>query len=55
MGKSSPKVAPYEPPPEVNDPAVDAAIAKEKLLARKRKGRSATILSQEPSSNETLG
>ena len=51
---SSPSVAPYVPPPAVNDPAIEAALAKEKLLARKRKGRAATMLS-DPSSDASQG
>lgn len=45
MGGSKPKPVVYQEPPKENDPAVEAALAKEALLARKRKGRASTILS----------
>jgi len=44
---STPKVQPYTPPPQANDPALEAQLEKEKLLARKRKGRQSTILSDQ--------
>jgi len=44
---STPKVQPYTPPPQANDPALEAQMEKEKLLARKRKGRQSTILSDQ--------
>lgn len=44
---STPKVQPYTPPPQANDPALEAQLEKEKLLARKRKGRRSTILSDQ--------
>jgi hypothetical protein len=54
MGHSSaPKAEPYVPPKKVNDPEIEAQLQKEKILARKRKGRQATILSEgiEPVNN----
>ena len=44
---SAVKVQPYTPPPQANDPALEAQLEKEKLLARKRKGRQSTILSDQ--------
>jgi len=50
---STPKVQPYTPPPpQANDPALEAQLEKEKLLARKRKGRQSTILSDQTGSSE---
>lgn len=46
---STPKVQPYQAPPQANDPALEAALEKEKILARKRKGRQSTILSDQSS------
>ncbi len=51
-GGSPPPVTVQKAPRE-NDPAVEAALAKEKLLARKRKGRAATILSDQAPENTT--
>jgi len=45
---STPKVQPYQAPPQANDPALEAALEKEKILARK-KGRQSTILSDQSS------
>jgi hypothetical protein len=49
---STPKVQPYQAPPQANDPALEAALEKEKILARKRKGRQSTILSDQTGSSE---
>ena len=49
---STPKVQPYQAPPQANDPALEAALEKEKSLARKRKGRQSTILSDQTGSSE---
>ena len=49
---STPKVQPYQAPPQANDPAFEAALEKEKILARKRKGRQSTILSDQTGSSE---
>lgn len=44
-GGGSPAPPPPPPPaPKVEDPAVQEAIEKERLLHRKRKGRQSTIL-----------
>ena len=51
---STPKVQPYQAPPATNDPALEAALEKEKLLARKRKGRKSTILSDQTGSSEDI-
>lgn len=41
---SSPSVSPQPAAPSVTDPAVEEAAAKERALARLRKGRRSTIL-----------
>ncbi len=46
-GSKAPAPVAYTEPPAGNDPAVEAALAKEKLLAKKRKGRASTILSDQ--------
>ena len=51
---STPKVQPYQAPPKANDPALEAQLEKEKLLARKRKGRQSTILSDQTGSSEDI-
>jgi hypothetical protein len=51
---STPKVQPYQAPPQANDPALEAALEKEKILARKRKGRQSTILSDQTGSSEDI-
>lgn len=45
-GGGRPAVQKIEDPPAVTDPAIAAALEKERLLARKKKGRASTILSQ---------
>ena len=55
MGGSKPKPVVYQEPPKENDPAVEAALAKEELLARKRKGRASTILSTQNEAPATGG
>ena len=47
LGGSKPAPVAYSEPPQGNDPAVEAALAKEKLLAKKKKGRAATIMSDQ--------
>jgi len=52
---STPKVQPYTPPPpQANDPALEAKLEKEKLLARKRKGRQSTILSDQSGGSDDM-
>jgi hypothetical protein len=53
---STPKVQPYTPPPppQANDPALEAQLEKEKLLARKRKGRQSTILSDQSGGSDDM-
>ena len=41
----NPSVQPFTPAPRENDPAAEAARAKERLLARLKRGRQSTILS----------
>ena len=45
---SSPSAPPivYQPAPKKTDPAVEAAREKERLLARRRRGRQSTILAE---------
>ena len=58
-GGGQPAVQPYKPAPKGDDPAVQAAILKERELAMKRKGRKSTILTpmtgDEPQGNTLLG
>lgn len=44
MCGGAPEPAPYVPPPKKEDPEVQEAIAKERELQLKRKGRQSTIL-----------
>ena len=43
-GGSYPRVEPAKPPPKLTDKEVQEAMAKERMLALKRKGRGSTIL-----------
>lgn len=46
MSSPSPPPIVYQPAPKKTDPAVEAAREKERLLARRRRGRQSTILSE---------
>lgn len=52
---------PPAPAPTVNDPAVEAALLKEKILNQKRRGRSKTLLEEsyggqgDPALKDNLG
>ena len=58
--KAPPPPAPA-PAPTVNDPAVEAALLKEKILNQKRRGRSKTLLEEsyggqgDPALKDNLG
>jgi len=57
---SYPPPPPPPPPPTINDAEVEAALKRERELARKRKGRSSTVLTQhfmtgEPTEKTLLG
>lgn len=43
-GSKPPKVEPVTPPPKITDPSIQAAAAKARMAAYKRRGRASTIL-----------
>jgi hypothetical protein len=46
-----PAVPAFKPSPKASDPAVEAAREKERLMAKRRRGRQSTLLSGETEDN----
>jgi hypothetical protein len=52
-GGKRPPVEKAEKPPSVSDPAIAAALEKERMLNQKKKGRASTILNTESKPSES--
>ena len=54
MGNSTPSVAPAPKLPQENDPSIEAALQKERLLRQRKAGRASTILSDQNQGGKQL-